>query len=339
MNSVSLICLCLVALACVASAAKLESSDWNNFMSLHQKSYDSVLEETMRKAIFAGKKERVEHFNKHEAHEAGFEMELNHFSDRTQDEMKALNGFKAPQGYEENENTPEAQKFIDDILNSDVAVPDEVDWRKVDGRVTEVKNQGNCGSCWAFASTGGLEGQMSVRNSSLISLSEQNLVDCSENDYGCDGGLMSLAYKDIAKEGGIEDEKSYPYKGRNGECKFDKNKKVFNDNGAAILKQGDENQLKQIVAKFGPVPVAIDAGHLSFQLYKRGVYYEKRCSPKNLDHGVLVVGYGTDPKKGDYWIVKNSWSAEWGEGGYVRMARNKKNNCGIATSATIPTFQ
>ncbi|TKR62437.1 hypothetical protein L596_026397 [Steinernema carpocapsae] len=223
------------------------------------------------------------------------------------------------------------------LVPMNIEVPESVDWRD-HGYVTEVKNQGMCGSCWAFSSTGALEGQHKRASGDLVSLSEQNLVDCSTayGNNGCNGGLMDNAFEYIKNNHGVDTEKSYPYVGRDGRCHFNKKTIGADDNGFVDLPEGDEEKLKIAVATQGPVSIAIDAGHRSFQMYKKGVYYEPECSPEDLDHGVLVVGYGTDPEHGDYWLVKNSWGKTWGEQGYIRMARNKKNHCGVATKASYP---
>lgn len=183
-----------------------------------------------------------------------------------------------------------------------------------------------------------VEGKSSFGDEDLVSLSVQNLLDCDYVDYGCDGGLMDNAFNFIANEGGIDDWKSYPYEEQARECRFEPKKVAMDDFGAIVLPEGDEDKLKRVVATFGPVSVAIDASLPSFQMYKKGVYAPKTCKNQltQLDHGVLVVGYGTDEKQGDYWIVKNSWSDTWGEQGYIRIARNKKNKCGVATFAVIP---
>jgi len=149
---------------------------------------------------------------------------------------------------------------------------------------------------------------------------------------------MDFAFQYIKENQGIDTEDSYPYKAKQKKCNFKRSSVGAEDTGFVDLPEGDEEKLKIAVATQGPISVAIDAGHRSFQLYKHGVYYEKECSPEQLDHGVLVVGYGTDPApgQGDYWIVKNSWGPKWGEEGFIRMARNKNNHCGIATKASYP---
>lgn len=338
---------------------------WKSYKQEHGKEYESENVEAMRRAIFAQNLQKIRQFNQSNE-ERGFDVGLNHLADVSEIEMKHNHkGFKiSEQEYQVRRAKHQQQlKFHEKMHHmlgeewNEGEIPDAVDWRKVPGRVSRVKNQGACGSCWTFASTGALEGQekqqpgyfnkSNIRrelgedvDNSLVELSEQNLVDCVKKDYGCNGGIMADAFEFIHEEGGIDDELSYPYEGRTKKCRFRKNKVAMSDAGYIILPEGNEDSLKKTVAKFGPVAVAIDASSIWFQFYRHGVYYDKHCrsKPDELDHAVLVVGYGTDPKKGDYWIVKNSWGPKYGEQGYIRMSRNRNNNCGIASMATIPTF-
>lgn len=351
MNYLALLVGTYLAMAGQNQLPPVNVTEWQSYKLEHGKSYENDNIESMRRTIYAHNKQKIHEFHTTQEEAQSFSLKLNHFADSSQVEMMALNGFKLPNEVEARRgmllNSPHADQFVQSILDDDsIEVPDSLDWRTVPGRVSNVKNQGQCGSCWAFASTGALEGQENPRanltgdKSQVVELSEQNLVDCVKEDYGCQGGFMKDAFEFIKSEGGIDDEKSYPYEGATKKCRFNKDKVAFSDAGAAILPTGDEQKLKEVVAKFGPVAVAIDAGSIWFQFYHKGVYYNKHCHNKQeeLDHGVLVVGYGTDPKKGDYWLVKNSWGPHWGENGYIKMARNKNNNCGIATVATIPTF-
>eukprot|EP01099_Mayorella_cantabrigiensis_P005873 TRINITY_DN4786_c0_g1_i1.p1 TRINITY_DN4786_c0_g1~~TRINITY_DN4786_c0_g1_i1.p1 ORF type:complete len:289 (-),score=71.26 TRINITY_DN4786_c0_g1_i1:84-848(-) len=220
-------------------------------------------------------------------------------------------------------------------------LPDSVDWR-TKGVVNPVKDQGSCGSCWAFGAIGAVESQYAIQTGSLVSLSEQQLVDCSwERAHGCHGGWAQWAFDWMIKNQGLALESTYSYLGQNSWCKsYDKTSPV-NVTGYYNVTSGDETALKEAVS-LQPVTVAIDASQLSFRFYSEGVYYEKDCKndEESLDHVVLVVGYGVqDQTEEHYWIVKNSWSTYWGNNGFIWMARDKGNNCGIATDATFPTVQ
>lgn len=156
-------------------------------------------------------------------------------------------------------------------------------------------------------------------------------MDCSKENNGCDGGDMSLALSFVRSEGGIDDEKSYPYEEESGRCRYSKDRSVITTVGPAILGQGDVDELKTIVAKYGPVAIAIEASS-KFQAYESGIFHDPHCEHA-LNHGVLIVGYGSEKGK-DYWIVKNSWGPDWGEDGYIRVDRNNVK-CGFADEATV----
>ena len=171
----------------------------------------------------------------------------------------------------------------------------------------------------------------------MVSFSAQNIIDCSRDNYGCDGGLMTNAFQYVVDNQGIETESTYPYMGDdNHGCLYKNGNGLWFVGGYDNVKKGSEKALEDAVKKVGPVSAGIDASNWSFQLYESGIYYEESCSPDELSRGVLVVGYGSDGRNKDFWIVKNSWGPAWGEEGYIRMARNRGNHCGIASMASYP---
>jgi len=304
---------------------------WSEFKENHGKTYSDDME-SHRKSIFLSNLKRIEMHNiLHSKGHKSYTLGVNEYADLEHSEfVKLMNGYQSS----ESSNFDRAT-YMEPMIP--YTLPSSVDWRD-EGYVTPVKNQGHCGSCWAFSTTGALEGQHMRQTGKLVSLSEQNLVDCSAawGNQGCNGGLMDNAFQYIKENGGIDTEQSYPYTAKEGLCHFRKRYIGAEDVGFVDIPEGSESDLKKATALEGPISVAIDASHMSFQLYNNGVYVEENCSSEQLDHGVLVVGYGTDDDGKDYWIVKNSWGNTWGEGGFVRMARNMNNMCGIASSASYP---
>jgi len=219
------------------------------------------------------------------------------------------------------------------------ALPTSVNWVTA-GAVTAVKNQGQCGSCWAFSTTGSLEGLHFIADKSLLSFSEQQLVDCSGSygNQGCNGGLMDNAFKYVMANG-IELESTYPYTAVDGTCKYAKAQVQFTNKGYTDVTQNNQIALQTAVAA-QPVSVAIEADQPVFQLYTSGVITSASCGT-SLDHGVLAVGYSTSGST-PYWQVKNSWGASWGKNqGYVWIGRSTSTNtpgiCGISMMASYPT--
>ncbi|XP_064595747.1 procathepsin L-like [Liolophura sinensis] len=199
--------------------------------------------------------------------------------------------------------------------------------------------QGMCASPWAFAVTGATEARNAIYcpPHKLVSLSEQNLVDCSNKygNFGCEGGLVDQAYGYIINNGGIDTEASYPYEARNDKCRFNPGTVGADIRGCVDLPKGNETAMQIVVFTNGPVAVGLHADLNSFTFYKSGVYDDPLCTPDELDHAALVVGYGMiDGKK--YWIVKNSYGESWGERGYILIARDHGNRCGISNYASYP---
>ncbi|KAL1490720.1 hypothetical protein ABEB36_013369 [Hypothenemus hampei] len=335
-----LIILSVVVLSCHAvSFLDLVQEQWNAFKAEHKKNYKTDTEERFRMKIFMDNAHKVAKHNKlYEAGHITYKLALNKYSDLLHHEFVAtLNGFNKTKNNNILKNG-EKDDAVTFIKPANVKLPDSIDWRE-QGAVTPVKDQGQCGSCWSFSATGALEGQHFRKTGKLVSLSEQNLVDCSTKygNNGCNGGLMDNAFRYIKDNGGIDTETSYPYKAEDEKCHYTPRNKGATDKGFVDIQQGNELDLKAAVGTVGPVSVAIDASHETFQLYSDGVYFDPDCSSDELDHGVLVVGYGTDETTGkDYWLVKNSWGPSWGLKGYIKMARNNENACGIATQASYP---
>jgi len=318
----------LLVLAFVAAASAYSSVEYQNlfteWMGKYQRAYTSE-EFSARFEIFKANADFVSSWNVNP--ENTHQVELNQFADISNDEYQRI--------YLGTRIT--VSDDFPQVLDMAPAAA-TIDWR-TKGYVTGVKDQGQCGSCWSFSTTGSTEAAHFKATGNLVSLSEQNLMDCSTSygNAGCEGGLMDSAFKYIIANKGLDTEASYAYTAKDGTaCKF-----TTANIGATLtsyknVAKGSESGLVTAI-NIQPVSVAIDASKSSFQLYKSGVYYEPTCSSSRLDHGVLAVGYGTDNgTNADYYLVKNSWGTGWGLDGYLMMSRNKSNNCGIATSASYP---
>jgi len=267
---------------------------------------------------------------------------LNQFAAHSNREFKNMMGF-APQSCSMTGTCRSAANNVEVLPTSNIAA--SLDWTTNQVQVvTGVKDQAQCGSCWAFSATGGIEGAWALKGNSLISLSEQQLVDCSVRygNMGCNGGLMDYAFQYVKDNGGITSEANYPYISGNGRSNYTCQSKPSVSH-IASFKDVQVNSEAQLLAalQFGPVSVAIEADQLCFQLYRSGILTSASCRcGTNLDHGVLLVGYGTDATTGkDFWKVKNSWGTSWGEAGYIRFERNvvaPQGMCGIAMAASYP---
>jgi cathepsin L len=332
-----LIFICLIAIVAINAHLTTEEAfgSFQSWTSLHNKVYTSTKEYMNRFKIYT---DNLNFIEEHNRSNKGFTVAMNKFGDLTREEFGAMyNNFGT--GANPFQSCPTSH------VNSGVAAPDSVDWR-TKGAVTGVKNQGQCGSCWAFSTTGSMEGAWFLAKGKLVSLSEQNLVDCSgsQGNYGCNGGLMDLAFQYIYNgngvgTSGIDTESSYPYTAQDGSCSWSQSNVGATLSNAVYcidVNTEDESALQDAVVK-QPVSVAIDASQSSFQFYSSGVYNEPDCSSSQLDHGVLAVGYGVDNGT-PYWLVKNSWGTDWGMQGYIEMSRNANNQCGIATAASYPVI-
>ncbi|BAT76003.1 hypothetical protein LR48_Vigan01g228600 [Vigna angularis] len=258
-----------------------------------------------------------------------YKLKLNRFADMTNYEFTTIYANSKVSHHRMFQGMPrENGSFMYENVDR---VPSSVDWRKK-GAVTDVKDQGKCGSCWAFSTIAAVEGINQIKTGQLVSLSEQELVDCDPENSGCNGGFMQWAF-DFIKQYGITTESNYPYVARDGICDASKvEQPAVSIDGYETVPSNDEAALLQAVAH-QPVSVAIDAGGYDFQFYSEGVF-TGFCGT-GLNHGVTIVGYGTTQDGTKYWTVKNSWGSEWGENGYIRMQRDL-DLCGIAMEASYP---
>ncbi|XP_058122491.1 procathepsin L-like [Anopheles ziemanni] len=307
--------------------------EWKTFKLKHHKNYGSLYEETLRMRIYAQNRIVIaRHNQRFQQGLESFEMNVNQFSDLLAEEFRRTMLGVGPMGQIAQGGYEKLFQWIPP--QDDVKLASNFDWRNR-GAVTRVKNQGQCGSCWAFSATGALESQWFLQHRKLVELSEQNLMDCSTWNGGCDGGIPSRAYQDIMAEGGINLESDYPYEEhQNDQCKFNRSAVAATVKGVYYIPR-TEKALMQAVAINGPISVAIEVLD-SFHYYRSGVYYDPKCSSAGINHAVLVVGYGTASDGTEYWLVKNSWGEDWGDSGYIKMARNRNNNCGIASLAVYP---
>ncbi|KAJ4748908.1 Cysteine protease [Rhynchospora pubera] len=305
---------------------------FEQWIEIHERIYiqpadkEKALENFARNLDFINQKNELRE-------KGGYLVGLNKFADLSNDEFKAkylrkINVKRANRKAELDEK----RKY------GSCEAPWSLDWRKR-GAVTGVKDQGNCGSCWAFSSTGAMEGINAIATGELISLSEQELVDCDTTNDGCDGGYMDYAFEWVVSNGGIDTETNYPYTGTDGACNIQKEEiKVVTIDGYEDVAENDKALLCAVVKQ--PISVGIDASSLDFQLYTGGIY-DGDCSsnPDDIDHAVLIVGYGSENGV-PYWIVKNSWGTSWGMQGYIYIKRNLNlpyGTCAINAMASYPT--
>ncbi|CAN1197387.1 Probable cysteine protease RD21B [Linum perenne] len=308
---------------------------YERWLLTNRKNYNALGEKEKRFEIF---KENLRFVDEHNSVERSYKVGLNRFADLTNEEYRTRYLGVSMDRKKEVNGSSSAVVGERYLFKKGDDLPASVDWREK-GAVAPVKDQGQCGSCWAFSTVGAVEGINQIVTGEMISLSEQELVDCDTSyNQGCNGGLMDYAFEFIMNNGGIDTEDDYPYRAADDVCDSNrKNAKVVTIDGYEDVPQNDEKSLKKAVAG-QPVSVAIEAGGRAFQLYQSGVF-TGQCGTQ-LDHGVVAVGYGTENGV-DYWIVRNSWGPAWGEKGYIKMERNvaktKTGKCGIAMQASYPT--
>ena len=297
---------------------------FRDFIQKYNKEYSSKEERAKRFEIFV---ENFEYIKEHNSRNGTtYTLGINHLADLRHDEL-GLNLKVGPS---------KCDKFNTEYTYQ--SLPSSIDWRDKNA-VTPVKDQGQCGSCWSFSATGAMEGSWSIATGKLLSLSEQQLVDCDSGfgtgNHGCNGGLMDNAFQ-YAIDNGMCTESGDPYTAKDVTCATGCEKQAFYSSCQDIT-ANNQQELAAAVAQ-QPVAIAIEADTKAFQLYKSGVLTGSACGT-NLDHGVLIVGYGTESGQ-DYWLVKNSWSDTWGDNGYIKIGKSDSTNdvgvCGIASTPSFP---
>ncbi|KAL5552727.1 hypothetical protein UlMin_040128 [Ulmus minor] len=362
-----LVCLSLILLLGLSESFEFHEKDLASEESLWDlykrwRSHHRVSRDLQEKQIhFNVFKANVKHVHEVNQMDKPYKLKLNKFADMTNHEFVRFYAGSKVSHY----RVLHGERPITGFMHENTSdLPPFVDWRKK-GAVTGIKDQGNCGSCWAFSAVVAVEGINQIKTKELLSLSEQELVDCNKKNRGCEGGLMQFAFKFLKKHGGVTTEQNYPYKGIDESCNTSKvrqinqfinnkstifhltmcngvrflqitNSPVVIIDGYEMVPENDENALMKAVAN-QPISVSIDAGGKDFQFYSEGVL-NGTCGTE-LNHGVAAVGYGTTADGTKYWLVKNSWGTEWGEKGYLRIERGvaaKEGQCGIAMEGTYP---
>ncbi|XP_067871953.1 cathepsin K-like [Heterodontus francisci] len=334
----SLFVMCILTVTSTASANPIIDEEWEIWKQAYGKSYPSVQEDMARRAIWLENMEKIAAHNaQYRQGISTYEMAMNQFGDLTPVEfVQFYTDVKMYEMTNYTDNTLsdvelEELEEVEEVGN----LPKEVDWRRM-GYVRQVKNQGWCLSCYAFAAAGALEGQLAKKWKQYVDLSVQNIIDCSDeyNNYGCNGGLPYRAFEYI-RDNGIESDQSYPYQAKkNSKCLFSSSKSITKINTFKRFKHNTEKQLTQMVASVGPISVLVHSSLDSWIFYKSGIFDNVKCNIDNIDHAVVLVGYVDEHPEG-YWIIKNSWGTSWGENGYMRMVKGK-NMCGINYCASYP---
>ncbi|XP_061377341.1 uncharacterized protein LOC133319187 [Danaus plexippus] len=296
---------------------------FEQFIKDYSKEYDES-EKEERFKIFVNNLKDINAMNERSSNAV---YGINKFSDLSKEEfIKYYTGLKRDRC-----TTTEHHKSTDLPKSFNITAPDQFDWRKK-GVVSSVKNQRHCGSCWAFSAAANVESIHAIKTGKLIDVSEQQLLDCDKNDSGCSGGLPWNAMRYFVANGAMS-LKSYPYVAKEGKCRYDSSKVEIRLKEYKHLEKLSEDQIKEHLYNIGPLSIAITS--LGLAWYTGGILIEGCHVSYTINHAVLLVGYGTENGV-DYWIVKNSWSPDWGENGYFKMKRGVNclsvTECGITTA-------
>ncbi|XP_020840588.2 cathepsin L2-like [Phascolarctos cinereus] len=356
--------ICLVSLCwglsyCFATKNPELDTEWELFKSTYGRNYTEK-EESFRRQVWEKNLEFINDQNLlYKEGKLSYYLEMNDFGDMTDEEFKEmLNPKMSPPRIRRDTTTAT-------IFSNFSDPPKSIDWRRL-GYMTPVRNQRRCGSCWAFSATGSLEGQLLRKTGKLVELSKQNLIDCSRFQ-GCNGGSAIGAFVYIKRNKGLVSEKCYPYVAKvneatpciaslewagqfcqdwgnkNKKCSYNKECAVVKIKKHVVLPFGNEEILRKTVATVGPVSVSVNA-RKPFIYYRGGIFVDSKCKPRYTNHALVLVGYGHENQSTEenqneekkFWILKNSWGVAWGEKGYMRIAKDRNNHCGIATCAVYP---
>ncbi|CAH1644658.1 unnamed protein product [Spodoptera littoralis] len=320
--SVIVFCVCLAACAQAAKMPLFHTEDaeyhFERFIQDHNKQYASEEEKQAKFEVFKDNLERANALNKQTEHTT---FGITRFMDLTMEEFLSLHT-----GLNAGLNFTGKCNIVTDVQLPNVNVPESFDWR-LQNAVTRVKNQLQCGSCYAFSAAGAVEGQYAIKHGQLIEFSEQQTVDCDKESLGCGGGLMTSAFSAMINAGGLETESDYPYIGKEQSCQFQAGKAAVRLTGCTNYHLSSQERLKELVATVGPISIAVQAE--SFLTYTGGIMEDNLCNEGEVNHAILLVGYGTENGQ-PYWIAKNSWDTTFGESGYIRFPRGDNyHSCGV----------
>ncbi|CAH0726215.1 unnamed protein product, partial [Brenthis ino] len=323
MNSLVLYFFAAITIACAKTISYLSddslSTLFEEFIKKYDKQYSDSTEKLIRYGVFLKNLDIIDHLN---SHSTGETFGITKFADLSNAEIQQFH-----KGYKPSKDTPTLCKEVTEV--GDFKTDDKFDWRDKNV-VSEVKDQGQCGSCWAFSAIGNLESVNAIKTGSIQELSEQQLVDCDtgSDDFGCMGGIPNEALVYLKSKGSIS-EADYPYTQNDGTCQYNASKVAVQPTDCEALKV-DEDGLAKKLQQIAPLSIAIDATVL--HNYQNGIIQGANCNGQDLDHAVLLVGFGEENGV-KYWSVKNSWGANWGENGYFRLQRGV--NCLLLTEAVV----
>ncbi|XP_016437926.2 senescence-specific cysteine protease SAG39 [Nicotiana tabacum] len=297
------------------------------WMARHGRVYKDEVEKGKRLMIFKENMQFIESVNR--AGNLSYKLGINEFADITSEEFFArYTGLNMPSHLPSSPISSTEFKIND--LTDDM--PSNLDWREK-GAVTEVKQQGHCGCCWAFSAVGALEGAYQIATGQKVELSEQELLDCTTNNNGCNGGFMTNAFEFIIQNGGISTESDYPYETQQDTCRSQELTPAVKISSYQVVPESETALLQAVTQQ--PVSIGISASQ-EFQFYQGGTY-QGSCADR-INHAVTAIGYGTDEQGQNYWLLKNSWGTSWGENGFMRIIRGTGGHCDITKLSSYPVI-